>query len=173
MRSEGGIGAIYESPQRFRPIDRYLNPPFEKGGLGGFLAGMLRYRQTLKSKAQDLRGELTEAEQVLWGRLCRKQMLGVQFYRQKPIGNYIVDFYTAKAKLVVEVDGSQHLTDLGMGRDRKRDEFLKRQGLLVLRFNDSEVLRETDGVVEAIYQTLLERLNPEIPPLPPFSKGGH
>jgi very-short-patch-repair endonuclease len=98
--------------------------------------------------------------------------LGVQFNRQTPIGNYIVDFYSAKAKLVVEVDGSQHLTDSGMSQDQKRDEYLKRQGLLVLRFNDSEVLRETEGVMEAIYQRVLERLDPEIPPLPPFSKGG-
>jgi very-short-patch-repair endonuclease len=133
---------------------------------------MLRYRQALKSKARDLRGELTEAEQILWERLCRKQLLGVQFYRQKPIGNYIVDFYAAKPKVVVEVDGSGHLSSSGMKRDKKRDNYLQGLGMMVLRFHDSEVLRETEGVLEVIFRQLSKRLNPEIPPHPPFSKGG-
>lgn len=52
---------------------------------------------------------MTESERVLWSRLRGKQLSGIQFYRQKPLGNYIVDFYAPKAKLVVEVDGSQHI----------------------------------------------------------------
>jgi len=96
-----------------------------------------------------------------------KQILGVQFYRQKPIGNFIVDFFAPRAKLVVEVDGSQHLTDSGLREDRKRDEYLNRQGLLVLRFNDSEVWKETTGVLEVILRRVSERVTPEIPPLPP------
>jgi very-short-patch-repair endonuclease len=101
-----------------------------------------------------------------------KQILGVQFFRQKPIGNFIVDFFAPRAKLVVEVDGSQHLTDSGMREDRKRDEYLNRQGLLVLRFNDSEVLKETTGVLEVILRRVSERVTPEIPPLPPLKRGG-
>jgi len=133
---------------------------------------MLRYRESLKSKARNLRRELTEAEQVLWNRLRMKQILGVQFFRQKPIGNFIVDFFAPRAKLVVEVDGSQHLTDSGVREDRKRDEYLNRQGLLVLRFNDSEVLNETTGVLEVILRRVSERVTPEIPPLPPLKRGG-
>jgi very-short-patch-repair endonuclease len=114
---------------------------------------------------------MTESEQVLWERLRKKQILGVQFYRQKPIGNYIVDFFAPKAKLVVEVDGSQHMKVPEALQDRHRDEYLTHSRLLVLRFNDLEVLKETDGVMEVIFQKLSEQLN-EIPPTPPFKKGG-
>ena len=70
---------------------------------------MLRYNPALKERARQLRKQMTAAENELWSRLRLKQVLGVQFYRQKPIGDYIVDFYAPKAKLVLEVDGSQHL----------------------------------------------------------------
>jgi very-short-patch-repair endonuclease len=69
---------------------------------------MLPYDPRLKGKARSLRAKLTDAEQRLWARLRRKQILGVQFYRQKPIGNYIADFFAPAVRLVVEVDGSQH-----------------------------------------------------------------
>ena len=102
---------------------------------------------------------MTDSERALWSRLRRKQLTGVQFYRQKPIGNYIVDFYAPRAKLVVEVDGSQHLDAAHLLADNKRDAYLARQGLLILRFNNFQVLRELEGVVEAIYQAVLDRLN--------------
>lgn len=69
---------------------------------------MLEYSRNLKEPSRELRKEMTEAEQKLWGHLRRKQILDIQFYRQKPLGPYIVDFYAPAAKLVVEVDGSQH-----------------------------------------------------------------
>jgi very-short-patch-repair endonuclease len=84
-----------------------------------------------------------------------KQLAGVQFYRQKPIGNYIVDFYAPKAKLVIEIDGSQHLEAPQVEKDRERDEYLGRVGLMVLRFNSRQVLKETEAVVELIYQTII------------------
>ena len=67
---------------------------------------MLPYNTNLKQASQKLRREMTDAERRLWSRLRAKQILGVQFYRQKPVGNYIVDFYAPAANLVVEVDGS-------------------------------------------------------------------
>ena len=70
---------------------------------------MIKYNRKLKEKARCLRTQMTDSEPALWGRLRRKQVHSVQFYRQKPIGNYIVDFYAPKAKMVVEVDGSQHM----------------------------------------------------------------
>jgi very-short-patch-repair endonuclease len=69
---------------------------------------MLQYNARLKTIARSLRANPTDAELRLWYRLRRKQILGVQFYRQKTIGNYIVDFYAPAAKLVVEVDGAHH-----------------------------------------------------------------
>ena len=74
---------------------------------------MLPYKKELKSRARALRRSMTDAEQLLWTRLRRKQVLGVQFYRQKPLTGYIVDFYCAAAKLVVN-NTANHVTDLAL-----------------------------------------------------------
>ena len=133
---------------------------------------MLRYYGKLKFNARQLRKDMTDAEQVIWTRIRRKQLLGVQFYRQKPIGSYIVDFFAPKAKLVVEVDGSQHMATEHARRDRQRDAYLVNLGLSVLRFNRLQVLQETDAVVEIILGRLSERLDCKNPPEPPLIKGG-
>jgi very-short-patch-repair endonuclease len=70
---------------------------------------MLRYKAQLKHRARQLRKNMTDSERVLWSRLRGKQLLSVQFYRQRPIGEYIVDFYAPRTKLFVEVEGSQHI----------------------------------------------------------------
>jgi len=133
---------------------------------------MLKYSHSLKCKARRMRSELTESESLLWSRLRRKQLLGVQFYRQKPIGNYIADFYAPKARLVIEVDGPQHLNQDHARKDELRDEYLKSQGLLVMRFNNLQVLQQLESVVQEIFRTVVERLQEEIPPDPPLQKGG-
>jgi very-short-patch-repair endonuclease len=115
---------------------------------------MLKYNPKLKANARQLRQNLTDSELSLWRRLRGKQLAGVQFYRQKAIGNYIVDFYAPKAKLVIEIDGSQHLEASQASKDRERDEFLGRLGLMVLRINGRQVLKEAEAVVELIYQTI-------------------
>src|SRR3989304_980259 len=128
---------------------------------------MLPYNPNLTPPARRLRKEMTDAEQLLWSRLRRKQILGVQFYRQKPPGKFIVDFYAPKANLVVEVDGSQHGVADHAERDAEREEHLRARGLHVIRFSNVQVLREIGAVMEAIYRTVAEN-----PPFPPFSKGG-
>ena len=97
---------------------------------------------------------MTEAEKLLWSKLRGKQPKGCQFYRQKIIGNYIVDFYCAKANLVIEVDGGQHYTDSGKKSDEIRDNYLRQTGLRVLRFSDIDVLQNIDGGIEGIFQYL-------------------
>ncbi len=119
---------------------------------------MLKYNPKLKANARQLRQNLTDSELFLWRRLRGKQLAGVQFYRQKPIGDYIVDFYAPKAKLVIEIDGSQHLEAPHVAKDRERDEYLGRLGLTVLRINGRQVLKETEAVVELIYQTITTQL---------------
>lgn len=149
-------------------------PLSEKGGWGDFGLGraMLKYGADLKNKARVLRKNLTDSEEALWFRLRRKQLLGVQFYRQKPIGEYIVDFFAPKSRLVVEVDGSQHLVANHVKRDRTRDAYLTSLGLRVLRFNSREVLIDKEAVVDTIYRSILDQANEEIPPDPPLIKGG-
>ncbi len=130
----------------------WLLPPFEKGGQGGFEGVLvLKYKPLLKDKARNLRKDQTDCESILWSRLRRKQVLGIQFYRQKPIGRFIVDFYAPAAKLVVEVDGAQHLDEHHTKKDRAREQYLNARGLKVLRFFDNEVTESIDAVMNVIY----------------------
>jgi len=76
------------------------------------------------------------------------------FYRQKPIGGYITDFYCPKAKLVLEVDGGQHLTSDAIEYDKIRDEYMAITGLKVLRFINTDVMENIEGVVEEIEKNL-------------------
>ena len=108
---------------------------------------------------------MTKCERMLWSRLRRKQLHGVQFYRQKPIGSYIVDFYAPAAGLVVEVDGPQHQDQINAQNDAHRDESLKSQGLRMLRFTNLQVVDDLDAVVWFVAEALKS-------PLPPFTKGG-
>nr|WP_218951171.1 endonuclease domain-containing protein [Acinetobacter sp. YH12108] len=106
---------------------------------------------------------MTEAEKLLWSKLRSKQILGLQFYRQKPILNYIVDFYCPAANLVIECDGSQHFTDEGLEADRIRDEALAQLGLKVLRFDNGQVMGRIDDVANVIYKYCLNELPKESP----------
>ena len=118
---------------------------------------MKPYNKNLKKPSRDLRNNMTDVERVLWSRLRRKQLLGLQFYRQKPLLNFIVDFYCPAANLVIECDGSQHFTDEGLEADKLRDQALAELGLNVLRFDNRQVLRGIDGVVEQIYLHCLKK----------------
>jgi very-short-patch-repair endonuclease len=115
---------------------------------------MLYYNTKFKKYSQKLRNEMTDAEQLLWSELRRKQLRGLQFYRQRIIGNYIVDFYCPKAKLIIEVDGGQHYTDEGLAKDKERDYYLKDKGMRVLRFSDRDVFENMSGVIERIYENI-------------------
>jgi very-short-patch-repair endonuclease len=117
-----------------------------------------RYCPQLKENARSLRSNMTESEQRLWSRLRGKELLGVQFYRQKPLGGYIVDFYAPKASLVVEVDGSQHQEDDQVRKDAERDRFLAGLDLQVLRFDSRQVLTDTEAVMESIFRVVDKRL---------------
>ena len=119
---------------------------------------MKPYNKNLKHASRDLRNNMTDAEKMLWSKLRNKQILGVQFYRQKPLLNYIVDFYCPFANLVIECDGSQHYTENGLEADRVRDEALAQLGLKVLRFDNLQVLNEIDAVVEKVFDVIQMQL---------------
>lgn len=97
---------------------------------------------------------MTNTERRIWSRLRLRRPNGCQFYRQKPVGDYIVGFFCPKAKLVIEVDGGQHFSDEGAEYDSIRDEYLKSLGLKVLRFTNSEVMTNIDGVVESVLDSM-------------------
>ncbi len=117
------------------------------------------YTATLKENARQLRKNQTDSEQALWARVRKKQIGGIQFYRQKPIGHYIVDFFAPKVNLVIEIDGSQHQEVEKIKKDQRRDSYLKSRGLKVLRFNSREMLVETDAVVEEIFRMIEDELS--------------
>lgn len=103
--------------------------------------------------ARQLRKNMTDAERRLWQHLRSKQTLGYKFRRQEPIGSYIVDFVCYEKKLIIEVDGGQHL-EKQAEYDKARDAWLKEQGFTVLRFWNNHVLGNTDGVLLRIEHEL-------------------
>ena len=119
---------------------------------------MQPYNKTLKQASRVLRKNMTDAESLLWSRLRRKQILGVQFYRQKPLLNFIVDIYCPIAKLVIKCDGGQHYTAEELDADQNRDHTLNELGLIVLRFSNRQILAETDAVVYEIYRIVQQSL---------------
>ncbi len=100
---------------------------------------------------------MTDAERLLWSKIRRRQVRGYQFYRQRPIGNHIVDFYCPKAKVVIEVDGGQHYSREGVELDKHRDIQMRNLGLRVLRFSNIDVLQNIEGVMECIYEYVKSR----------------
>jgi very-short-patch-repair endonuclease len=106
----------------------------------------------MKSLARKLRKESTDAERLLWHRLRNRQLAGHKFRRQEIMGHYIVDYLCLEAKLIIEVDGSQHMEQ--MNYDNKRTEYLESLDYKVMRFWNHEVLNNTDAVLENIYYEL-------------------
>ena len=118
------------------------------------MKNMLYYNGNLIKFSQNLRCKPTDAEKKLWSKIRLRQLNGYQFYRQRIIGKYIVDFCSPALKLVIEVDGSQHYTSEGIAADKIRDSYLQDCGFKVLRYNDYEVLTNIEGVVENILVNL-------------------
>ena len=106
-------------------------------------------------KARVLRREMTPHERKLWYLFLRKYP--VKIYKQRIIGRFIVDFYCASARLVIELDGSQHYEPKGSAYDSERSEFLRELGLEVLRFSNREIDRDFNGVCEQIDLTIRKR----------------
>jgi very-short-patch-repair endonuclease len=107
--------------------------------------------------ARALRRTMTDAEQRLWWLLRRRHLAGYRFRRQHPVEPYILDFFCFAESLAVELDGGQHFTDAALAYDARRTAFLATQGIRVLRFQNEEVFKHPDDVVEAIYRTLVRR----------------
>jgi very-short-patch-repair endonuclease len=107
-----------------------------------------RHPRQVKSVARALRRPLTVTEQKLWERVRDRQLGGLKFRRQHPIGRFVADFYCATCSLVIELDGESHV-----GRaeyDTKRTEWLQQQGYRVLRFSNHDIEHEMMGVLETI-----------------------
>ena len=118
----------------------------------------------LRTNAQELRKNMTKEERHLWYNFLKD--LPITINRQKVIGNYIVDFYCANAKLVIELDGSQHFEDKGIEYDAKRDEYLKSLGLTILRYSNYDVNTNFYGVCTDIMKHISTSSTASGPPSP-------
>jgi len=112
----------------------------------------------LLARAKALRTSQTDAEQRIWYYLRGHRFQGLKFRRQKPVGNYIVDFICHEEKLIIEIDGGQHQENTEY--DARRDAWLKKQGCTVLRFWNNEVLEQIEGVLETIRITATTARSP-------------
>lgn len=115
---------------------------------------MLPYKPVLKDFSRELRTHQTDEELMLWQAIRKKQLQGMQFYRQKPIAGYIADFYCAKAKLVIELDGAGHYSPEAREYDAIRDNEMDALGLKVLRFTNQRIRKELPAVLAEIERSL-------------------
>jgi len=115
-------------------------------------AGVRALSKGLTNTARMLRKNQTDAERALWQRLRNRQLLGVKFRRQVPIKGYIADFAALEIKLIIELDGSQHIDN--KAADEFRTGFLQREGYKVIRLWNNDVLLRIDYVLEFIFQAV-------------------
>ena len=116
---------------------------------------VIHYSRNTKQAAQELRKNMTPQERHLWYDYLR--IYPAQFRRQKQFDRFIVDFYCAAAKFVIEIDGSQHFTPEGLAYDAERTQVLSKYGLMVLRFTNAQIDREFEAVCHEIDRIVQER----------------
>ncbi len=139
---------------------RQNTPPFQGRGRGwGLSAERLA---TLNRHAREMRNNPTEPEKRLWRRLSNTQLEGHKFRRQAVIGTFIADFLCPKAKLIIEIDGDTH----DAAKDAQRDDMLMRRGYQTLRFTNTDVMRNIDGVLRSILEALPQFSAPHPNPSP-------
>ncbi|MBC7827277.1 MAG: DUF559 domain-containing protein [Chitinophagaceae bacterium] len=116
----------------------------------------LPYNKNLKHLARDLRNHSTFGEILLWKKLRAREMMGYQFYRQKPLDNYIVDFYCPALKLIIEIDGHYHSSEEDSIDDDLRQQKLEEWNLHFLRFKETEVRKDMINVIRTIENYIFE-----------------
>jgi very-short-patch-repair endonuclease len=116
------------------------------------IRAFFRYRRNLKARSRDLRRDPTPAERKLWFDFLSGHF--EKFSWQKPLGDYVADFYCARHRIVIELDGDSHFSATGERYDQRRTETLGLQGIRVIRFTNAEVLQQFEGVCARIEELL-------------------
>jgi very-short-patch-repair endonuclease len=124
---------------------------------------IIAYKDYLKPLARKLRKDMTLSEILLWQEI-RKKSLGVQFHRQVPIDNYIVDFYCHELKLAIEIDGNSHNSDDAFEKDIIRQSKLEKLGVIFIRFDNEEVKNDMNNVIRGLEIKIKEIQNTPIIP---------
>ena len=138
MRSAGVVGVIL---LRTACVNTVMPAPHR-----------LNNARQLLDRRRALRGDLTPSEAALWRALRRPGLSGRKFRRQQSIGPYIVDFYCAAEKLVIELDGAAHDSERAASQDETREQFLRSLGLTVIRLENRHVIEDPDAVLAYISQ---------------------
>lgn len=123
--------------------------------------GLIHNNLKFKERRRELKRNQTEAEKLLWAKLRNKQIHGIKFFRQFSIGAYVLDFYSPAIKIAIELDGGQHAEKENQEYDEIRSNYLRAQGIEVMRFWNNDVMLNMEGVLYKI----TEKSNPSQPPL--------
>jgi len=123
----------------------------------------IKYNPELKELARTLRTNSTKAEIRLWNYLKGKQLMGCDFHRQKPVDNYIADFFCNTVMLAIELDGYTHGFEEVFERDQKKEQRLNEIGITVLRYRDDDVMNNIEGVLEDIKNCIRKIENKHTP----------
>ena len=159
LKRNGGTGTIRMGTSSGPPAAVHL--PQRGKAFGDDMMSIIYYKGEYKTLSQNLRRNMTRQEKHLWYDFLKSYT--VTFRRQKQFGQYIVDFYCASARLVVELDGSQHYEPDAERHDAERDGYLSGLGLSVLRFGNVDIDRHFDGVCATIDREVRKRIDSEIP----------
>ncbi len=138
-----GVGGVFRSMKIITILNNFIYQKMKKRKI-------IPYNPNLKELARQLRNNSTKAEVILWQKLKNKQMYGYDFHRQKPIDNYIIDFFCHELMLAIEVDGYSHQLEEVYDKDIIKTQKLNQLGISLLRFTDNEVLKDTFNVLLAI-----------------------
>ena len=111
-------------------------------------------KKELKERRRSLRNQATETEKLLWERIRKKQLHGVRFRRQVSIGSYVVDFYSPKIRLAIEIDGESHNRESAREYDSIREESITQLGIRFLRFKNNDILKDMENVLRKIDDAL-------------------
>ena len=125
------------------------------------------------ARARNLRKRMTDAEIKLWQALRLKQIIGIRFRRQAPLGKYIVDFVSHEQKLIIELDGGQHNDHTQIKYDAQRTEWLETQGYRVQRFWNNDILLHLDAVLDIIWDICKPKDPPSFPSPTKRGEGTH
>jgi adenine-specific DNA-methyltransferase len=121
-------------------------------------------------RSRELRKNQTDAERKLWSLLRDRRLGGIKFRRQFPIDKYILDFYAPELQLAVEADGGQHYEHEGAARDAERETVLSAQGMQIIRFSNTDILQNREGVYEVILRTIERRQKTPSPQSSPLGE---
>ena len=110
------------------------------------------YLRKSLNNAKDLRSNQTDCENILWNNIRAKMLNNIKFRRQVPIGKYIVDFINLQTKLIIELDGSQHIEEKNIEYDNIRKNFLNKNGYTIIRFFNNEIIENLDNVLNVIVE---------------------